>query len=150
MLRVAAPDIPFTHSQQTASVVTIKAARDPKRRPVKVAIVLCGKITRQLVVSAFSASHCNACSGVFPAAGFLLADGFDMHHERLVLRQINGLSRHEYLAVEVGVKSDHGRRITGCGYARKTFPVRHRSHIFHPAVGLWTSLGLSETAVRAD
>jgi len=70
-----------------------------------------------------------------------------MHHKRPVPRQIDRMFRHDYLAVEVGIKSDHERRITWNDYARKT--IGYGLHLT-PSVRLCTCAGNPEVAVRAD
>jgi hypothetical protein len=75
-------------------------------------IVLGGKVARQLIVNGIFGEPLQCKQWSVIRRRVRDAGRFDMHHERLVSPQIDGLFRHDYLAVEMGVKSDDERRIT--------------------------------------
>jgi hypothetical protein len=90
------------------------------RRPVKVVIVLCGKIARQLIVNGIFGEPLQGRQWGVLRRRVRASGRFDMHHERLVSRKIDGMFGHDYFAVKVGFKCDHSRRITYYDYARQS------------------------------
>jgi hypothetical protein len=89
------------------------------QRSVEVMVVIRGKVeenhtlgVRQVVVNGIFGEPLQRMHWSIFLRGVHAAGSFGMHHKWPVAGQVHGMFRHDYLAVEMGVKSDDERRIT--------------------------------------
>jgi len=69
--------------------------------------MLRGKVVRQVVVDGIFGQPLQRMHWRLLTRQVCTAGGFNVHNERPVPRQVHGVFRHDYLAVEMCAESDH-------------------------------------------